>query len=155
MLTAAQRAAMDEAIKHSDISKSLDEAQSKWLSGTSPPTRTAAKHKHANKKKHGEQWPACLEVHLLTPRASSATGPTQTWGSVFDSVIAQTDRVALDAHDPMFDEEPVAPPPLKPAAPVADRVAGFKAAASELLDEYLSSGNVEEAVAALAGARLA
>jgi len=51
MLSAAQRAALDEAMKHSDISRSLEEAQIKWLSGTSPPARRAStKHKHVKKK---------------------------------------------------------------------------------------------------------
>jgi len=53
------------------------------------------------------------------------------------------------------ENEPVAPPYDPAATPSADRVAAFKAAASELLDEYLSTGQVEVAVASLAGAQQA
>jgi hypothetical protein len=49
MLTAEQRARLDEAVANSNISKSLDEA-SGWLAGASPPTHAHAKPKPAKKK---------------------------------------------------------------------------------------------------------
>ena len=52
MLTAQQRAQFDEAVAHSDISKSLEEA-SGWLHGDSPPRPGKPKPTKAHKKKPG------------------------------------------------------------------------------------------------------
>jgi hypothetical protein len=51
MLTAEQRAQFDNAVAHSDIASSMEEA-SGWLAGSSPPT-ARAKAKAAHKKKPG------------------------------------------------------------------------------------------------------
>ena len=80
MLTAEQRAQFDKAVKESDISRSLEEANA-WLSSESPPIpgRTAPKKV---KKKPGA---LCAAKALPLPRAGTPGAPARAPAGARDS----------------------------------------------------------------------